>query len=138
MLSIDFTAIIVFVLIWILVLILSRVFFKPVRRVMDARESGTRGNREAARSAAEATEAGLRRIEEDLKAARAEADGVRDALETEALKEKARLIADLHAETRKQIDAARREMDDRIVLLKKELEGEAERLAGEIEKKVLD
>ncbi len=138
MLSIDFTAIIVFILIWILVLILSKAFFKPVRRIMDTRESGTRADREAARSAMEAAEASLRKIEEDLKAAKSEADGIRETLETEALREKARLIADLNAETRTQIERARAEIDGQIALLKKELEGEAGRLAEQIEKKVLD
>ena len=138
MLSIDFTAVIVFLLIWILVLILSRVFFKPMRRIMEMRESGIRGNREAARLALEATEATLRRIEDDLKAAKAEADGIRASLETEALKEKARLLSELHAETRKQVEQARTEIEDQIGLLKRELEGEAGRLAGQIEKKVLD
>jgi F-type H+-transporting ATPase subunit b len=138
MLSIDFTAAIVFLLVWTLVLILSRVFFKPLRRILDARESRNRDNREAARSALGECEADLKKIEEGLKEAKAEADKIREALETEAHREKTRLISELQAETRSQIDKARGEIDDQISRLKKELEGEADRMAGEIEKKVLD
>lgn len=137
MLSIDLTFVIVFVLVWFLVLFLSRIFFKPVSRIKEKRESLVRENREAAGRALESYEQALRTIEGDLKDARLDAARIREAFESEALKEKARLLAELHGESRKEIEKARKEIDAQIDRLKAELSAEVERLAEKVEKKVL-
>jgi len=138
MLSIDLTFAVIFLLVWVLVLILSRVFFKPVGRMMEERGSRSRENKEAARKALDAYAQGLRKIEEDLKEAKAASDKIQEALETEALRERSRLLSDLHAESRKQVEKAREEINGEIDRLKSELAGEVERLAGEVERKVLN
>ena len=138
MLSIDLTFAVIFLLVWVLVLILSKVFFKPVGRMMEERGSGSRENREAARKALDAYAQGLRKIEEDLKEAKAASDRIREALETEALKERSRLLSDLNTESRRQVEKARAEINGEVDRLKSELAGEAERLAGEVERKVLN
>ncbi|MCJ7643704.1 MAG: ATP synthase F0 subunit B [Candidatus Aminicenantes bacterium] len=138
MLSIDLTFAVIFLLVWVLVLILSKVFFKPVGRMMEERGFGSRENREAARKALDAYAQGLRKIEEDLKEAKAASDRIREALETEALKERSRLLSDLNTESRRQVEKARAEINGEVDRLKSELAGEAERLAGEVERKVLN
>ena len=138
MLSIDLTFAVIFLLVWVLVLILSRVFFKPVGRMMEERGSRSRENKEAARKALDAYAQGLRKIEEDLKEAKAASDKIQEALETEALRERSRLLSDLHAESRRQVEKAREEINGEIDRLKSELAGEVERLAGEVERKVLN
>jgi len=138
MLSIDFTFAVIFLLVWVLVLILSRVFFKPVGRMMEERGSQSRENKEAARKALDALTQDLRKIEESLKEAKAASDKIQEAFETEALKERTRLLSDLHAESRKQVEKAREEINGEIGRLKSELAGEVERLSGEVERKVLN
>jgi len=138
MLSIDLTFAVIFLLVWVLVLILSRVFFKPVGRMMEERGSRSRENKEAARKALDAYAQGLRKIEEDLKEAKAASDKIQEALETEALRERSRLLSDLNTESRKQVEKAREEINGEIDRLKSELAGEVERLAGEVERKVLN
>ena len=44
MLSIDITFAVIFLLVWVLVLILSKVFFKPVGRMMEERGSRSAGD----------------------------------------------------------------------------------------------
>ena len=73
-----------------------------------------------------------------MKEAKAASDKIREALETEALRERSRLLSDIHAESRRQVEKAREEIDGEIGRLKSELAGEAERLAGEVERKVLN
>jgi len=138
MLSIDLTFAVIFLLVWVLVLILSRVFFKPVGRMMEERGSRSRENKEAARKALDALTQDLRKIEEDLKEAKAASDKIRESLEIEALKERTRLLSDLHAESRRQVEKAREEINGEIGRLKSELAGEVERLSGEVERKVLN
>jgi len=138
MLSIDLTFAVIFLLVWVLVLILSRVFFKPVGRMMEERGSRSRENKEAARKALDALTQDLRKIEESLKEAKAASDKMRESLEIEALKERTRLLSDLHAESRRQVEKAREEITEEIGRLKSELAGEVERLSGEVERKVLN
>lgn len=138
MLSIDLTFAVIFLLVWVLVLILSRVFFKPVGRMMEERGSRSRENKEAARKALDALTQDLRKIEESLKEAKAASDKIRESLEIEALKERTRLLSDLHAESRRQVEKAREEITEEIGRLKSELAGEIERLSGEVERKVLN
>jgi F-type H+-transporting ATPase subunit b len=138
MLSIDLTFAVIFLLVWVLVLILSRVFFKPVGRMMEERGSRSRENKEAARKALDALTQDLRKIEESLKEAKATSDKIRESLEIEALKERTRLLSDLHAESRGQVEKAREEITEEIGRLKSELAGEVERLSGEVERKVLN
>jgi len=138
MLSIDLTFAVIFLLVWVLVLILSRVFFKPVGRMMEERGSRSRENKEAARKALDALTQDLRKIEESLKEAKAASDKIRESFEIEALKERTRLLSDLHAESRRQVEKAREEITEEIGRLKSELAGEVERLSGEVERKVLN
>ena len=138
MLSIDLTFAVIFLLVWVLVLILSRVFFKPVGRMMEERGSRSRENKEAARKALDALTRDLRKIEESLKEAKAASEKIRESLEIEALKERTRLLSDLHAESRRQVEKAREEINGEIGRLKSELAGEVERLSGEVERKVLN
>jgi F-type H+-transporting ATPase subunit b len=138
MLSIDLTFAVIFLLVWVLVLILSRVFFKPVGRMMEERGSRSWENKEAARKALDALTQDLRKIEESLKEAKAASDKIRESLEIEALKERTRLLSDLHDESRRQVEKAREEINGEIGRLKSELAGEVERLSGEVERKVLN
>ncbi len=138
MLSIDITFAVVFLLVWVFVIILSRVYFKPVGRMMKERGSRLQENKEAAQKAFDALTRDLRKIEESLKEAKTASDQIREALEIEALNERTRLLSDLHAESRRQLEKAKEEINRDIDRLKSELAGEVERLTGEIERKVLN
>lgn len=67
MLQIDATAIVVFAVVWILVLVLGRIFFKPMGRILDARAERIARDQAAASEALEAYGRDLRRIEEGLR-----------------------------------------------------------------------
>jgi F-type H+-transporting ATPase subunit b len=137
MLSINATALVVFAIVWILVLILSRIFFKPILRVLDERAGRNAKDKEAAEAAREAAEADLKRIENGLKEARAAADALRNAAEAEALKDKSRLVREVQAEGRAEVEKAKAELARQTEALKKELDERIEGIAGSIEKKVL-
>ncbi len=136
MLAIDLTFIVIFFLVWVLVLVLTRVFFKPVGRILEKRQNRESADRKAAREALGACERDLRRIEEEIKEARASSERLREELEAQALGEKARLISEVQVDARGRIDKAKAEIEDQVRRLKDQLEGEAGRLADSIEKKV--
>jgi len=137
MLEIDATVLVTFILVWILVIILTRVFFKPIRKVMDERETRLRGDMNAAQASMDEAARQLREVEAGLKAARLEAEETRDHFELDALKEKSRLIAEAGASAKAEIDNARADFEAEIARLKEELRAEAAPLAAKIEEKIL-
>ena len=138
MLSINATAIVVFLIVWILVLALTRIFFKPILRILDERSGRIARDRTAAAEALVTYENDLRRIEEGLKEARAAADAIRSAAETEALKEKSRLVREIQAEGRAEVEKAKEELLREMETLKKELDTRTAEIAETIEKRILD
>lgn len=137
MLDIDASVIVTFILIWILVLVLTRVFFRPLRKVMDERERRLRGDLNAAQSALEETARRLVEVEAGIKAARLEAEQSRDRIELEALREKSRLTAEASALAKAEIESARASFEAEVARLKEELRAEAEPLAKKIEEKLM-
>jgi F-type H+-transporting ATPase subunit b len=137
MLSINATALVVFAVVWILVLVLTRIFFKPILRVLDERAARIAKDKEAAEGARKASEADLKRIEDGLKEARASAAAIRNTAETEALKDKSRLVREVQAEGRAEVEKAKAELAREIETLKKELDKHTEEIAETIEKRIL-
>jgi F-type H+-transporting ATPase subunit b len=138
MLDIDASVIVIFLLVWILLFILTKVFFNPLRKVMRERDKQILENRQSAEKAFEKYEKSIREIEESLKTARTASYATRDQFEKDALKEKERMIAEVTKELRSQVDGAKTEMDERIAKLKLDLEKISHTLAKDIEKKILE
>lgn len=137
MLSIDASFIAVFLIVWILVLVLSKVFFKPVLRLMSDRNARIKADIDTARNTLTVAEQDLQKIEARLKAARSEAAAVREAAEIEALKNKARMLDELGEDGRAQILKAKQELERETERLKQELRSQTELLAEKIEERLL-
>jgi F-type H+-transporting ATPase subunit b len=137
MLSIDASFIAIFLIVWILVFFLSKVFFKPLTKIMSERDARIKADIDGARSALAVAEQDLQEIESRIKAARADAAALKDAAEAEALKEKARMLADLGEDCRAQVQKAKEELDREAGRLKDELRSQTELLAAKIEERLL-
>jgi F-type H+-transporting ATPase subunit b len=138
MLSINASLIVVFLIVWVLVFVLSKLFFNPLRKVMNERKSRIEGDLQASNQAVGEYESRVKEIEDSLKSARAAASETRDLFEKEALKEKEQFIKEMSEESRAQIKEAQARIDKQVNDIKKELEAESEMLAKRIEKKILD
>jgi F0F1-type ATP synthase membrane subunit b/b' len=138
MLSLDANLVIVFAIVWILVYVLSKLFFNPVRRVRSRREAGVAADRRAEREALEAYEKSLAAIDASLKQARADAESARSLLEHEAIKEKSKLLSEISAECRRQVEQARADLKRTAGELKGKLADDASHLAEQIERKFLN
>jgi len=138
MLQIDATAFIVFFIVWILVFVLSRVFWRPMIKVIRDRNAQIDGDGEASRKTRIAYEQGLQEIDQTLKSARLAAEKTRETLEVEALKEKSRLLTEASTMAKGEIEKARAALLEEISRLKQELETETGRLADQIEKRLLN
>jgi F0F1-type ATP synthase membrane subunit b/b' len=137
MLSLDANVIIVFLIVWILLAVLTKLFFNPVRKVRDQRDREVDANLRSREDTLGACERGIQEIDAALREARSAAEAARVSLEDEALKEKSRLIAEIGAECKSQVEKARADLSGMMTELKGKLETEASHLANEIEKKLL-
>lgn len=131
-------ALIVFALVWVLALVLGRFFFKPVSKVMREREARLAEDAETTRKALRAAEEDLKRVEDEIRRARAEAAALREKAEAEALRERNRILQEIGAESRARLEAAKAELRKEAARIKAELDAKTGELAGEIEKKLLD
>jgi len=138
MLNIDLTFLVIFFLIWILVFILSRVFWKPMVRTIEERNARIKGDQTAAQASLTTYEQSLEAIGKTIKSAKKDAERVRAELEVEALKEKSRLLAEVGAASKDEIDRARAKLQEEISRLKADLQTEAERLSERIEERLLN
>jgi len=138
MLSLDGNVIVVFLVVWVLLFALTKLFFNPVRRIRDVREKAIRESKEAFEKAVGSYEESARQVDQALKEARSAAKNIRDSLEADAMKEKSRLITEISAKCRRQVDLAKVDLDQSVRELKRKLESEAAGLAEQIEKKFLN
>ncbi|MBN2206333.1 MAG: ATP synthase F0 subunit B [Candidatus Aminicenantes bacterium] len=137
MLSIDASFIAVFLIVWILVLFLSKVLFKPLTKLMSERDARIKSDIEGARNALAAAEQDLQEVENRIRAARTEAVALQEAAETDALQDKSRMLAELGEACRAQGLAARQELDKDAARIKEELRSQTELLAEKIEERLL-
>lgn len=138
MLSIDVSFLVVFFIIWILLAVLTKIFFNPLRKVMNKREENISGDERACEQAKQEYTQILDNIESEIKNARSSSRKTRDSLSRNALKEKERMLEEISEECRSQVSQAKKEMEKKLSELKKELEKKSKDLSKEIEKRLLE
>jgi F0F1-type ATP synthase membrane subunit b/b' len=138
MLAIDATLLIVFFIVWILLLALKKVFFKPLRKIMTRREETIQKNLEAGEEAKTQFEANIVKIEESLKAARLSAKETQERFTAEALREKEQMLSQIGQECRAKVTDAREQLEQKVDELKADLAAESKMLSEKIEKRLLE
>jgi len=138
MLQLDVSLIVVFLIVWILVYSLSKVFFNPLRKVMHKRDDKIQGANDAYQKSTEVYEQTVDEIEEMLRSARALSQQTKESIERKAALERERMLAEINEEFRNKIDEAKRRVEKQIIGLKRKLESEADHLSNRIEHKLLD
>jgi F0F1-type ATP synthase membrane subunit b/b' len=138
LIHVDALVLVTFALLWILALVLTRVFFKPVARILGERSKRIETAKAETEATLEAYNEDLRKVEEELKKARTASAEIWDQAELEALKERSRLVQDIQAECRAQVKNARRELERHVEELKKEIDGRTDEIATDIERRILN
>lgn len=138
MIDIDASFIAIFIIVWIVVFVLSRLFFNPLRKIMEEREAKVKGRQEAFQESTEVYEKTVCEIEERLKSARILSEQTKDNLKHEALKKRERMLGEISTEYRSQVEKAQEKLEKQTTSLRKELGAEAKLLAERIEQKLLE
>lgn len=137
MLSVDISLIAVFIIVWILVVVLTKKFFNPVRREIDRRDRDISQNREASEKARSEYEQTIHKIEKDIKQAKETAHTLQERFEKEAQQEKERILSDVSKNCRAQVNEAKKELEKQMNKLMMELEADGESIAEKIEKRLI-
>ena len=138
MLSVDATAIVVLIFIWILLAVLTKVFFNPVRKVMSERDAEIRQNLDAVSESTAEYEQTLQNIETEVKQTRSIALKTQQQFEQDAIKEKERMLTEISQECRVKVDEARSELTRQVKDLEEELRAQSDLLAEKIERRLLN
>ncbi len=138
MLAVDATLIIVFFIVWVLLLALKKVFFKPLRDIMARREETIAQNLKAGEEAKTQFEGNIVKIEESLKAARLSAKETQERFIADALREKERMLSQIGQECRAKVNEAKKQLEQKVDELKADLAAESKMLSEKIEKRLLD
>jgi len=138
MLSIDLSLIIVFLIVWILLAVLTRVFFNPMRKVMGSRQDQLDQDKRAAETALESFEEESLRVEEQLREAKGMAQTLIGELMKEGQKHREDLVEKTNRDCRSQIEGARDQLSRQVKILKNNLEDQSQNLADQIEKRLLN
>ncbi len=138
MIDIDASFIAIFIIVWIMVFVLSRLFFNPLRKIMEEREAKVKGRQEAFQESTEVYEKTVCEIEERLKSARILSEQTKDNVKHEALKKRERMLEEISTEFRSQVEKAREKLEKQTTSLRRELGAEAKLLAERIEQKLLE
>ncbi len=137
MLAVDATLLIVFFIVWLLLFLLKKVFFKPMRNVLAEREETIKSNLKAVEEATTQYEANVSKIEDNLKAARLAAKETQEQFTADALREKERLIVEIGQECRAKVNEAKEQLEKKVEELKKDLASESKVLSEKIEQRLL-
>lgn len=124
-------------IILVMVFLLNRILFRPVGRVLEARESHTRGRSLEARETFKRVEESLSQYERSLRAARAEGYQLLERQLEEAAEERRRRIGQVRTEVEETIDEQKGLIREQSEEARLSLEGEARRVAANISAQIL-
>ncbi len=136
-LSIDGSFLFVFISIFVLILILNRTLFRPINSVLEEREQLGEGRIAEARRLLRHHDDRLRHYEEQLKAARAEANQTLESGRKQVLAARQKMIEEARAAAASKIQAARAQIAGEAETAKQGLESDAREIAASISSHIL-
>jgi F-type H+-transporting ATPase subunit b len=114
MLNLDISLIFIALLVWFLMIVLNKLYFKPVGRIMAQRESKIHGESGQIESMTREIEEKTQHIEQTLKDAKKESTRIREELIKKGETIREQIITDARATSRKHFDTKMKELDKEI------------------------
>jgi len=132
MIKLDYTLVVTILYIVVLYAFMSRLFFKPIARVLKERRQLIEGRLQAAQQSVAEADRKAHEYEQELKAARTETFRLQEAQRDKALAEKTELLNRAKADSDKTIQQTRTRLLSEAEAAAKTLEGEVAGLAGKL------
>jgi len=127
-----------FLLVWVLYLYVTRVFFRPLQETLSKRHHATDGMREAAESSIAEAEKKTARYEESLQSARAELYQQQEQERQQAIERRDEIVQRARSQAEEMVARARQEIKGDVEEAKKRLAAETEPMAQSISRAILE
>lgn len=121
-----------FILVLVLHFYLKYMFFKPLKRVLDARYAATEGAKEQAARSLERAAAKAKEYEDAIRAARADVYQAQDQLRRQLEEQRASDVQAARARAEAAVGKAKAELAADVEIAKRALAGETEALSNQI------
>jgi F-type H+-transporting ATPase subunit b len=125
------------IFVFFLMVILDRIFFRPLSRILGERDEATRGALARAREQSQAAENKALQYEQAFQAARQGVYQQRDAARRQALEERERVLEEARLKSEAQLKQALAALEEETARTRRDLSGTAEPLATQIAEAVL-
>jgi F-type H+-transporting ATPase subunit b len=133
----DGSLVFVLILFIIFVVVMNRILFRPIGRVLDERETLIESSENEARAAQRRYEAKLADYEATIRQARADSYRRTEQQRAAALDERRRLIEEAKQHAREEIERAKTEIESQVAQARRALERETRAIAERISQTVL-
>ena len=134
----DGTLILHVIIILVMVFVLNATLFKPINRILEAREKRTRGRLSEAQDIMTDVSQKLSNYERQLRQARVEAYALSEQERTAAMQERQRKLNEMRQELGESIAQEKQTIQQQAEAARASLEEESRRIAGEISSRVLN
>lgn len=134
----DGTLVLHVIIILVMVFILNATLYKPINRILAAREKRTRGRIGEAQQIMSDVSEKISNYERQLRQARAEAYALTEAERTSAMQERQRKLNDMRQQLAESIAKEKQTINQQADEARASLEAESRRIAGEISSRVLN
>ncbi|MFK5925152.1 MAG: hypothetical protein QM483_00850 [Desulfuromusa sp.] len=137
MISVDWTLGLQFLNFIILLIILNKLLYRPLQKIMTERRETITGSYAAAKDLEAGIEEKMQRYQQQLSAAKNQANEERNKLKKVASEEEARILAEAHGKASTRLQAIKTQVGNEADEASKALKNEAETLAEQIATKIL-
>ncbi len=137
MISVDWTLGLQFVNFIILLIVLNKLLYKPLTKIMAERREKIEGSHARAKDLQADIDEKMERYQQQLSEARALANAERAKLKQAASEEEAAMLAEAHDKATKRLQAIKDQVAAEAAEASKTLRKEAKSLAGQIATKIL-
>ena len=124
MLELNFSFVFIFLLIWGLMFVLNRIYFRPVGRILDEREARVKGDSEKLDSLVREIEEKTRRVEVMIADARNESFRIREGWIRKGEEFRETLIENARGKSARQFEEQMKRLETEIAAAQKQLESE--------------
>lgn len=137
MISVDWTLGLQFLNFIILLLILNKLLYRPLMKIIAERRATIEGSHTKAKELEIEIDEKMRHYQQQLNEAKALANDERIRLKKAAGEEETKILAEAHGKASKQLQAIKQQVADEAVKASETLKNEADSLAGQIATKIL-
>ncbi len=137
MLNIDGTLFVQIVNFLVLLFLMNIILYKPIRGIIAKRDEEMNAGRKSVAEYRDKAEKDQKGIEQGLIAARKEGFLEKESFKSQGLEEEKGILREAGNSVEQKLDAAKKDLESKLVDVRKTLEGDIQMFSGELAEKIL-